>query len=307
MKQLLRSALHSAGGMTPLRFLRRAGLRILVYHRFADAGAALARQCAYIRRHYRPVSLDTAALCLEERQAFPPRALAITVDDGYRDFFECAYPVFQSYGIPVTVFLTTGFLDRQCWLWVDQIRYLFEHAPANDRRRGAQELKEELKRAPNGERLRMLAELPASLRVPLPESIPEEYAPLSWDQVRLMRRNGVAFGAHTVTHPILAQVSDCGQVREELARSKARIEEELQEPVLHFAYPNGRREDISDCAREAARAEGFRTAVTTQYGHVSPHDDPFLLKRMVVEPEMPEFWFEEMLEMFRPRAKGIQC
>ena len=92
-----------------------------------------------------------------------------------------------------------------------------------------------------------------------------------------------------------------------ICASKKRIEEELQEPVWHFAYPNGRLQDISDFAREAASTEGFRTAVTTQYGHVTPRDDRFLLKRMVVEPDLPEFWFEEILEMFRPQAKGIAC
>jgi hypothetical protein len=110
-----------------------------------------------------------------------------------------------------------------------------------------------------------------------------------------------------VTHPILAGIADRGQVQEQIARSKARIEQELQEAVSHFAYPNGRREDISECARKTAATEGFRTAVTTEYGHVSPRDDRFMLKRMVVEPELPEFWFEEILEMFRPEGKGIRC
>ena len=31
---------------------------------------------------------------------------------------------------------------------------------------------------------------------------------LSWDQVRLMARNRVEFGAHSVTHPILTQVEE---------------------------------------------------------------------------------------------------
>ena len=329
MKRLLQSAFHSAGGLTPFRLLQRAGLRILVYHRFSgqvpDVQAALSRQCDYIRRHYRPMALGAAAGHLEEQRAFPARALAVTVDDGYRDFFDCAYPVFQKFGIPVTVFLTTGFLDRECWLWIDQVRYLFEHAinraelpsppfpgecrmdTSEQRSRSAKAVKEAMKRLPNAERLWLLAALPDLLGARLPDSIPESCAPLTWDEVRLMRRHGIEFGAHTVTHPILAAISNEAEVRGELARSKARIEEELQESVWHFAYPNGRREDIPDFARKAALAEGFRTAVTTQYGQVNPRDDRFLLKRMVVEPDLPEFWFEEILEMFRPEAKGIAC
>ena len=329
MKTLLRSAFHSAGGMMPLRFLRRSALRILVYHRFAGppavVRASLSRQCAYIRRHYEPVDLNTVWQCLEERRPFPAQALAVTVDDGYRDFLDCAYPVFKSYGIPVIVFLTTGFLDGDCWLWVDEVRHLFEHAAAREidlpapfpagcrldspeeRARSVRQVKETFKRLPNAARLRLLAELPGLLGTRLPDRIPQSCAPLTWDEVRMLREGGVDFGAHTVNHPILSSLSDDRLVHEELGRSKERIEQELQEPVLHFAYPNGRREDISDCARKTASAQGFRTAVTTQYGHVALDDDRFLLKRMVVEPDLPEFWFEELLEMFRPEAKGIAC
>ncbi len=119
--------LHRAGGLSVARRLNRNSLRILMYHRFPEA-QGLEAQCRHLRDHYRPLSLTAAANHLKTREPLPPNSVVVTVDDGHRDFFEIAYPVFSSHGIPVTVYVVTDFLDRQLWLWVDQVRYAFQHS-----------------------------------------------------------------------------------------------------------------------------------------------------------------------------------
>ena len=37
--------------------------------------------------------------------------VSFTFDDGRRDNFTCAYPVMKKYGIPGTLFCTTGYID----------------------------------------------------------------------------------------------------------------------------------------------------------------------------------------------------
>jgi peptidoglycan/xylan/chitin deacetylase (PgdA/CDA1 family) len=54
-----------------------------------------------------------------------------------------------------------------------------------------------------------------------------------------MKQHRIDFGGHTVTHPYLSRLSR-ERMQWEVSECKSRIEAELQAPVVHFAYPNGR-------------------------------------------------------------------
>jgi peptidoglycan/xylan/chitin deacetylase (PgdA/CDA1 family) len=78
---------------------------------------------------------------------------------------------------------------------------------------------------------------------------------LTWDQVREMRGCGIEFGAHTVSHPLLARLPR-EQARWQLEESKRVIERELGERVRHFAFPAG---SATDELIELAREVGFES------------------------------------------------
>src|SRR5262249_6362824 len=101
---------------------------------------------------------------------------------------------------------------------------------------------------------------------------------LTWDQVRLMKSRGIDFGGHTVTHPFIAQLTP-EQVAWEVGECKRRIEDELQEAVEYFAYPNGREEDFGKWNKNAIRNAGYRAAVTTIWGLNYRSTDPMELRR----------------------------
>lgn len=93
--------------------------RVLVYHRIGRedspdglvvSRASFAEQMRRLRRLCSPMSLGRALAGLEGAP-LPPRAVAVTFDDGYADTFESALPVLRRFGIPATVFVTTGYLD----------------------------------------------------------------------------------------------------------------------------------------------------------------------------------------------------
>ena len=318
-KQAAREGFRAAGGIAWIRYRNRRGVRILMYHRFSGphARTALERQCAHLRDHYLPVSLGEAARFASEARPAANR-LAVTVDDGYRDFYTIAYPVFRQYGIPVTVFLTTGFLDGQCWMWPDQVLWLFSNARVcqpeislnghlirfmldspEAKRKASNEVKSVAKRLPDIQRLHLLASLPEALGVELPSAIPRNYEPLRWDEVRELRRGGIEFGAHTVTHPILSKLSSPAEIRHEIEASRRRIEAELDEPVAHFCYPNGLFDDFEPLAADIVHRAGFEAAVTAEPGLNFAGTDRFRLRRIPVTPEQPDWLFERYTAGFR--------
>ena len=102
--------------------------RILYYHRVNDdndpfspaiSTALFEAEMRFLHRHYRVVSLSELLSRLAGEVTEP--VLAITFDDGYRDNYQNAFPVLQRYGLPATIFLTTGSMDTGEPMWFEQL------------------------------------------------------------------------------------------------------------------------------------------------------------------------------------------
>jgi len=314
IKKLARIGLHQFGGLRPILWNSRNSFRILTYHRFSpslypNGRAALDRQCEFLKRHFRVTPLSEIARALNAGAALPPATLAITIDDGYRDILTDAFPVFEKWKIPATVYLISDFLDGISWPWWDQVAFAVTHSrkkSASFRMNGQVsevflntpaekdaaifKLTEEMKRIPNRSRLKVMQDLRDASEVEIPREAPEQDAPLTWTEARTLADSGFEFGAHTKTHPILPNVEDAAALHEEIAGSKARIEQELGRPAIHFCYPNG---DWNDASEAVVKRCGFATAVTTEGGLNQPNADRYRLKRLSVEPGLSNEYFRE--------------
>ena len=280
----------------------RACGRILYYHRvndesdpFSDAISTklFEEHVRYLVRHYKVVGMQEMVRRLAEGDS-PELLVAITFDDGYADNYWNAFPILQRYGVPATIFLTTGGLDSCEPLWFERLagavrrtarefidleadiprrfwmRTMAERADSNRR------IFALLRTMKNRERLEWLPRILKDLGAAEPAIIGSGM--LTWDQVRTMNAAGIDFGGHTVTHPFLSKLTPA-ETAWEVSECKRRIEEELQRPAEHFAYPNGREEDIATENKEALRAAGYRAAVTTIWGVNDESTDQMQLKR----------------------------
>jgi CelD/BcsL family acetyltransferase involved in cellulose biosynthesis/peptidoglycan/xylan/chitin deacetylase (PgdA/CDA1 family) len=275
---------------------------IFIYHRVNDdydpflpavPVAAFRRQMEFLKKHFPVLSLNEIA-----SNSFPKTGekycVAITFDDGYRDNFLCAFPVLKALDLPATIFLTTGCIDSGQLPWYDQISWAFklttqEHLSLShlggpdaclgghpERLQAISKTLAWLRVIKQEDRLRYIPRVLDALRVPVRLSTPNSM--LSWEEVRQMHRHKISFGAHTVSHPVLAKVK-IDELEMEIIGSKKRIEEKLQSPVEHFAYPFGQPSDVSTEAKHAVQQGGFSTGVTTVWGFNRPGDDLFELKR----------------------------
>ncbi len=87
-----------------------------------------------------------------------------------------------------------------------------------------------------------------------------EPAPLmSWEQLDTIAAAGVEIGAHTVTHPRLAGLTDTAAIVHEIVRSRAVLSERYRRTIPTFAYPYG---DYDERVEQAVKDAGFTVAVT---------------------------------------------
>jgi len=181
--------------------------------RFAETMEVLA-ECFHC------LPLDEALVRLATGASLPPRAVAITFDDGYADNYTEALPILLEYGLTATFFVASGFLDGGC-MWNDEAVELIRAYPGGELDLSPLGLGEHPCRS-LGERQAAIAAVKAILKYRAPEARqeildrlrqitgagPQPDLMLSSAQVRDMAARGMGIGGHTLGHPILACVDD---------------------------------------------------------------------------------------------------
>ena len=93
---------------------------VLTYHRFGSRANrmtvtvdALREQLTYLRdNNYSVVRLAQLRDYIEGRAGLPPKAVVLTIDDGYQSAYKHALPVLREFGMPATLFVYTDFMNR---------------------------------------------------------------------------------------------------------------------------------------------------------------------------------------------------
>jgi len=291
MKQALLRVMRASGLFATFRRANSHKILVLTYHRFSDQprggfthAGAFAEQLEYLRAHYTIVPLSAVGRHLIDGEPLPNAPAAITIDDGYRDAYEVAFPILRRHRAPATLFAATDFIDRKGWLWTDKLRYV-EARKRPSSVLDARRANEELKRLPNEEKDQRIAAIAQDAGVAMLALPPADCGPITWDQAREMVSAGIEIGSHTVTHPILTHL-DSVQLGYELQQSRSRLEHVLDREVALFCYPNG---DYNARVRSAVEQAGYRIAVTTEGGLNDPATDPLALRRIHTERDFTRF------------------
>jgi peptidoglycan/xylan/chitin deacetylase (PgdA/CDA1 family) len=311
MKRIALKTMQTAGLFAAFRWLNRRGALILMYHRFSEnahpgrvSREQLTAHLEYLRKHYRVLPLKEIAARLQRGDNLPPNTAAITIDDGYSDVYDIAFPVFKKFDAPATLFVITDFLDRKAWLWTDKTRYLtantarqkietkindkefrFELNGYHSRLISAGKLNETLKKLPDAEKERQISCLQKVFEVEIPFLPPAEFGAIDWSAAREMDAANVQIESHTVTHPILTKI-DAAQLEFELQESRRRASEELRREVNLFCYPNG---SYTERECRAVEKAGYQAAVTTNLGFNETGANLYELNRIDAQPQITDF------------------
>ena len=228
----------------------------------------------------------------EQGLTLPPRACAITFDDGWVDNFEYALPIIEQQQVPITLFAVSDMIGTSRQFWPNRLNHLLTQAtrrqlqslswlepllpsePSTDGEHSNQSLNDsskplnreqiadvirQIKRHPDDKISLWLSEAEQQLAI----SIPATAALMDWQQLKIMAASDyVDIGSHTCNHYRLRDDLNPEITEREIVASKHRLEDELQQSINLFCYPNG---DTSALAVELVKKH-YQAAVTTQRG-----------------------------------------
>ena len=215
-------------------------LPILMYHRVAPEGAghmsryriapaAFEEQLQYLRDSgYYSISLQEWLTAMLARHPLPGKAIILTFDDGYADFYDYAWPLLKKYGFSATVFLVSDCIGKtNSW----------------DNAYG------------------------------------EEVPLMGWEHIRPLQKEGVEFGSHSASHPLMTALPLTEIVRQGAA-ARAVLEHNLGTPVNTIAYPYG---DTDAIVTRLLGGCGYTIGVSCREGLSTFLDDPMSLPRIEVK------------------------
>ncbi len=206
-----------------------------------------------------------------------------TLDDGYRDNIEHAWPVFRRLGAPFAIYVPSDYPDGAGDLWwlmlerviagaarvrvtIDGTSLDFATASTAAKEAAFDTIYWRLRRIDERQARRIVTDLAESHGLSA-EALCRELI-MDWSEVRRLAADPlVTIGAHTCRHLALARL-DADEARREMAASIARIEAELGRPCRHFSYPYGCEASAGPREFAIARELGMATAVTTRKGLV---------------------------------------
>lgn len=238
------------------------------------------------RRGLDVLSLDDGLARLAAGDVRP--FVCLTFDDGYRDNYEVAFPVLRRLGAPAAIFLATGLVDRTSPMWWHPLERAFGGGSRSGTKEGAARQRAHdgwatrFRAADRDGVVRLLEEVSACE----PGFRAEEAydSALDWTMIREMAASGlVTFGAHTVSHPMLATLSGADLARE-VRSSRDRCAAMLGAPPDYFAYPFGQPHEIGAEAPGHVAAAGFSAAFTTTAATLRDRNtgDRFRLPRIML-------------------------
>jgi peptidoglycan/xylan/chitin deacetylase (PgdA/CDA1 family) len=288
------------------------------------------QQIDHLRAHYNPISLRDIVTWLDEGPPLPPRPALVTFDDGYRDNGEIAWPIMRDRGVPAVIFLATDHIGTGRPFSWDLAAYFFSRTARRQpivpligsvildttahRDACTAAWVDAVKRIPASKCVEAIARLSAALDVASPPKEMLRHLYLDWSDVRRLAEQGVEFGGHTCTHPILTSLA-LDEANIEIEDSIRHLTAMLGSKPLGFAYPNGAARDYAKGHEETVRRNGVPVAFSLEPGPTwlsEVRERPLAVRRIYVgrQDHLPRFVAKlagaaRLTELLRTRQKKL--
>lgn len=259
-------------------------------------------QCAIVEAlaaGYQPVRVTDLPRLLRQSAA-EQKYFALTFDDGYRDNLAVAAPICERFKVPMTVFVTTGLVQRTHTAWwhfleaviadnsafqvtIGERRQTIECASAAAKVKVYEELAQKLMTFDDVAQQRFVESVPEPQRTAAVGYAQNLF--LDTDELRrLAKLPRVEVGLHGVSHCPFSNLA-APRVNQELVTSLSYLRQISGQQHFALAYPHGTADTFDVSHGRMARELGIEVAVTTRHGCLGAGAVPDLL----AAPRIPVF------------------
>jgi peptidoglycan/xylan/chitin deacetylase (PgdA/CDA1 family) len=253
----------------------------------------LKRDLIYLKSHYRFVSHDGIVAHRENGYRLPPKAVAVSFDDGFVECFTVARPLLLAQGIPATFFVCKSFIDNQALMFRNKVALCVS--------RIASATREEMSGFSTALRARfgLTAKSPADMQawlfgldfakrhiidaaceclgIDVQAFLRDRRPYMSRDQIAQLHADGFTIGAHTTDHPELGRLADWNEVRRQVRESCDVVRAITGRTRVPFAFPfNGL--NLPHAALRALRDE--TGSIDLMYDTNNRKDSSFIVNRI---------------------------
>lgn len=307
-----------------LSSLRNPPWKVITYHRILDPEAypypiqtgmyvrpqTFKMQMQVLSDSANILSLNEILSSIIRGETLPPRTIAITFDDGWRDNFEVAFPVLREFGFSANIFLATSFIGGNRTFWSDRILEVLSIVSANQSLRTriveswsqlknlgkdaifslnqflftpnnntAESLLGALKKLDEEAQLELFAVIEKITGLPFEHRDAPSF--LSWQEVRCMSEGGITFSSHSHSHRPMTWLNK-QQISDEVRQSQELLRRHNLPIDSLFCYPGG----YQNAKTQQALAEsGITAALGTERGS-DLTSSPYLIGRIGIHEDV---------------------
>jgi peptidoglycan/xylan/chitin deacetylase (PgdA/CDA1 family) len=251
-----------------------------------------------LQSRFQFVSHDDIVAHRENGRKLPPRAVAVSFDDGFVEGFTIARPMLLARGLPATFFVCNSFIDNRALMFRNKIALCVSRiaGATNTERVGllaglrrhfglAAQSRAEVQRWLFGldfARRNTIDAVCECLGVNVRAFLSDRRPYMSRDQIGQLHADGFTIGAHTTDHPDLTKLADWNDVRRQVSESCDLVRDITGRTRVPFAFPfNGL--EIPRSALAALRDE-LGTIDLMYDTNDFMRDWPFIVNRICGDP-----------------------
>jgi len=293
--------------------IRPAGYRSLdaVFDGGLLSASTFRDQIRLLKSRYTVVTPSQFHEWIQRKAELPPRAVLLTCDDGLKNTLTEMAPVLRDEGVSCLFFVTGASTEEeQRMLWYEELYLMLVAAPPRMfelEELGVRELLAEgsPRRELWSQIVKRLSRYDLTRRLAFMDEVREHcglakgWSTVYWNDLARRQRlwllnlkdlrelvsDGMFVGAHTLSHPALAEASD-EITWAEISGSRSRLESVLGTDIWALAYPFGDVASVTEREIRMAQESGFQCAFINYGGGFGADFQVYAIPRVHVTADM---------------------